>query len=116
MAVVNLLSRQCPVCHVAAIAKSAGSEGLGATHRCGNCGAQLKVAATPSVLWSIPVLALLLSGYYIILGWLRDNAMFTGVLRAVALGGLGGLCLSIVLRVAARGFVFKAVSAPSAKA
>jgi hypothetical protein len=117
MASFNVFSRQCPVCHAVAVVKNGGSDRIrGATHRCSNCGTQLKVVATPYVLWSIPAMVLVLGLAYALFSSLKGSAMFNGALRAAVDGGIGALCLSLVLNVAARGLVFKPASAREAKA
>jgi len=111
MAAFSVDSKECPVCHLAAVVQNSSAVKLkSATHRCEHCHAQLNVVVTSGVLWALPALGILLGAYYLILQWLKLGTGLTGIVRAALAGGLVSLCFGITMGVARRGLVYRQAS------
>jgi hypothetical protein len=107
MAQFNVLSKQCPLCRELSVESIRGSLRIRPpTHRCANCGAELKTTFSRSALWSVPVAVIALSAMYIAITWLQQSQAVTGVVRAGLIGGIVALAFSIPGNIALRGIVF----------
>ena len=109
MAQFSVLSKQCPMCSEIAVEPIEGRVPFTSpTHRCEECGAELKTEFTSHALWSIPIGIIALGILYFGQTWLQQSQAITGTTRAGLVGGLVAVCASLPMYVARRGIVFRA--------
>ena len=100
-------SLSCPVCGAWSVRPIGGRIRLKPpSHRCTQCGSDLKAEFSIRALWAVPV-GLLLFGIAGALTILLPTAI-TGVFRDTIVGGAWGLAGVVCARIALRGLVLRA--------
>jgi hypothetical protein len=77
------------------------------SHHCTKCGAKLKTAITPAVLWAIPAGVLSIGVAIFCIRWLQHSHIITGALRAGLIGGIYAFATAVTFNVLLRGIVFR---------
>jgi hypothetical protein len=73
----NVSSKECPVCGAKAVSRVERVWGFrSAAFKCESCGASLKTAVSPQVLWAVPVLAVMSAIAYFVAGWAKQAHLF----------------------------------------
>lgn len=114
MAKFNVLSKQCPVCSGRSVVRIRSKLGLQyPTHRCPDCGSDLKASFTAHALLSIPVTAVAVTAMYFIVQWLQHSSAVTGMVRGGLVGLVIGVAFAIPAQVGLRGIVLRRCAPPS---
>jgi hypothetical protein len=102
------MSKQCPVCQAKAVERIDNNLRFKPpSHHCTKCGAKLKTAITPNVLWVIPVGVLSMGVAICCIRWLQNSQIITGTLRAGLIGGIYAFATAVTFNVLVRGMVFR---------
>jgi hypothetical protein len=97
------------VCGGTAVQKIEGRFVKSPTHRCPDCGAQLKTVLSLRVLWAIPATLFAVFATYFFGAWIRQLQLVSGLVEVMLLGGFIGLALSLSGLVVWRGIHYRAI-------